>query len=111
MSYSLNLQLKDGIQPEKLLEFGFIPKYDEDTGEIKEYYRKFKIDEDRNRHFTFILHRDFRNGLFKRVSYSAWMSGFNWSSVATTECMQLLYDLFMNGIVEPTKKVVEHNDR
>lgn len=74
MSYSLNLQLKDGIQPEKLLEFGFIPKYDEDTGEIKEYYR---------------------------------MSGFNWNSIATTKCMQLLYDLFVNGIVEPTKKAVE----
>ncbi|MBR3592171.1 MAG: hypothetical protein IKL46_04900 [Clostridia bacterium] len=109
MRIYLNLQLKDGIEPKELLKFGFVPKYDTDTGEIKEYYRKFWINEQEKRHFTFVLHRDWHSKLFKRFEYEAWMTGFNWSEVATPECMQMLYELIINGIVEPTKRTAINN--
>ena len=106
MSRHLNLQLKDGVGPKELLKYGFLPKYDEDTGEIKEYYRKFVIDNFGERHFTFSLYPK-SGGWFKwlkRFEYTAWMSGFNWGDVTTDECMKLLYDLIINGIVEPAER-------
>ena len=48
MTRQLNLKIKDGIEPAVLLNYGFAPKYDEDTGEIKEY-----IKNDKNKKNTF----------------------------------------------------------
>ena len=39
MAEYLNLKLKDGIEPSALVKYGFVPKYDEDTGEIICYLR------------------------------------------------------------------------
>lgn len=107
----LNLQLKDGIEPKELLKYGFIPKFDTDTGEITEYYLRFWVDNREKRHFTFFLHKDVRRKWLRRLSYEGWMTGCNWNEVATPECMKILYQLFVDGIVEPAEKVVKDNDR
>lgn len=103
----LNLQLKDGVEPSELLQFGFAPKYNEDTGEIKEYRREIVIDREsavsEKKYFVFVVRKSWLRRGFKRFEYDAWMTGFSWSDVATTECMQLLYDLFTKGIAEPAE--------
>ena len=108
MSYRLNLKLKDGVESSVLLNYGFVPKYDEDTGEIKEYIKKIHIDGRMpdEKHFTFVLYTNHINGGFFRKSfyYKAWMSGFSWSNICEKEALQLLYDLIIDGIVEPTER-------
>ena len=98
---NLNLKLKDGVEPNVLENFGFIPKYDENTGKIKLYQRKFVIDDGSEKYFKFILYTENKHRLFRRFEYMAWMSGFNWSSTIDNNCMKMLYDLIINGIVEP----------
>ena len=41
------LKIKDDVDLEELEKFGFKPKYDVDTGELKEYYKEYceKINE------------------------------------------------------------------
>ncbi len=107
MSEQLNFKLKDGVEPSILVKYGFVPKYDEDTGEIKEYIKKFYIDADKlgEKHFTFVLYtKHISGGLFRRrFYYKAWLSGFSWSDVCDKEAFQLLYDLIIDGVVEPVK--------
>ena len=107
MAEYLNLKLKDGVEPSALVKYGFVPKYDEDTGEIKEYKKKIHIDGKNpdEKHFTFALYtKHIRGGIFRRsFYYEAWMSGFSWSNVCEKEALQLLYDLFIDGIVEPAE--------
>jgi len=105
MDQRLNLKLKNGVEPSVLVKYGFAPKYDEDTGEIKEYKKKIHIagkkpDES---YFTFVLcTKHIMGGIFRRrFYYEAWMSGFSWNNVCEKESLQLLYDLFVDGIVEP----------
>ena len=105
----LNLKLKDGVEPSALLKDGFSPKYDEDTGEIKEYIKKIHIDGKKpdEKHFTFILYTEQHTAgiIFRRQLYFiAWMSGFSWSNLCEKEALQLLYDLIIDGIVEPTER-------
>lgn len=104
----LNLKLKDGVEPKELEKFGFVPKYDVNTGEIKKYQRKFVIDSKAadEKYFTFIVHTEVRSRWFRRFERKSWMSGFNWSDIADEQCMQMLYDLIINGIVEPVDKAV-----
>lgn len=101
----LNLKLKDDFQPAVLLNYGFVAKYDEDTGLIKEYVKKIHIAGEKpdEKHFTFKLNTlETQGGLFRRkFSYDAWMTGFSWSNVCEKEALQLLYDLITDGIVEP----------
>lgn len=105
MAERLNLKLKDGVEPSVLLKYGFVPKYDEDTGEVKEYIKKIHIEGKKpdERHFTFVLYtKHLLGGIFRRIFYyRAWMSGFSWSNVCEKEAIQLLYDLINDGIVEP----------
>ena len=104
----LNLKLKDGVEPKELEKFGFVPKYDVNTGEIKEYQREFVIDSRGadKKYFKFIVHTEVRHSWFRRFKYEAWMSGFDWSDVADDKCMKMLYDLIINGIVEPVDKAI-----
>lgn len=101
---NLNLKLKDGVEPSVLIEYGFVPKYDEDTGEIKAYIKEFPIDDEK--YFTFVLYtKHILGGIFRRsFCYKAWMTGFNWSHICGKEALQLLYDLIIDGIVEPTER-------
>ena len=107
MTRMLNLKLKDGVEPSVLLKYGFAPKYDEDTGEIKEYRKKIHIEGKKpdERHFTFVLYTThIMGGLFRRsFYYEAWMSGFSWNNVCEKEALQLLYNLIVDGIVEPAE--------
>ena len=101
----LNLTLKEGIGASVLLKYGFAPKYDEDTGEIKEYRKKIHIEgagQD-EKHFTFVLYtKNILGGIFRRsFYYKAWMTGFSWDDICQKEALQLLYDLIIDGIVEP----------
>lgn len=109
MTKRLNLKLKDGVEPSVLLKYGFVPKYDEDTGEIKEYIKEIHMEGEQ--HFTFVLYtKHILGGIFRRsFYYEAWMSGFSWSNVCEKEALQLLYDLIINGIVEPAE-AVERSD-
>lgn len=43
MSYRMNLKLKDGVEPSVLVKYGFAPKYDENTGQIKKYEKEILI--------------------------------------------------------------------
>ena len=100
-----NLQLKAGVDVNELLKYGFKPKYDTDTGEIKEYVKRFEINSDKECHFTFTLYREYKIRLFKKIEVTGWMSGYDWSSVTKPECMKMLYELFINGIVEPLEEI------
>ena len=111
MSYRLNIKLKDGVEPSVLLNYGFVPKYDEDTGEIKEYIKKIYIGgkAPHEHHFTFVLYtKHTLGGLLKRIFYyEAWMTGFQWDCLCHQEAMQLVYDLIKDGIVEPAEEVIK----
>ena len=104
---NLNLKLKDGVEPSVLVDYGFKPKYDVDTGEIKEYRKKIHIGGTNNdeSHFTFILCTEYKKrGIFRRrFEYEAWMTMFSWGNMCQKEALQLLYDLIIDGIVEPAE--------
>ena len=104
----LNLRLKDGVEPKELDRFGFVPKYDVNTGKVKEYQRKFIIDSKgaNEKYFKFIVDTEVTHSWFRRFKREAWMTGFSWSDVADEKCMKMLYDLIINGIVEPVDKAV-----
>lgn len=104
---NLNLKLKDGVEPKELEKFGFVPKYDVDTGKVKEYQRKFVIGSNNSdKYFKFFLYTEVGYHWFRRFEYEAWMSGFDWSDIADCNCMKMLYDLIINGIVEPADEKV-----
>lgn len=111
MSRPLNLKLKDGVEPSVLVKYGFVPKYDEDTGQVKEYVKKFSIEAEiwqrpaKENHFIFVLYTEQKKrGIFRRsFEYEAWMTGFQWDSLCKKEVLQLLYDLIIDGIVEPAE--------
>lgn len=89
-----------------LIKYGFVPKYDEDTGEINAYKKKIHIDGEGSdeSYFTFVLRT--KTGIFQKLfDYEAWMSMFEWTSVCKKEAMQLLYDLIIDGIVEPSNRL------
>lgn len=102
----LNLRLKNEVEPKELEKYGFIPKYDVDTGKIKEYQREFVIDSKHRKYFKFILHTEFQYHWFRRFQYEGWMSGFDWQDVIDDKCMKMLYDLIHDGIVEPVDEAV-----
>lgn len=99
-----NLQLKNGIDVKELLKYGFVPKYSQQTGEVIEYFKCFEINGSKEKYFTFSLCRDYKHRLFKKIRTEGWMSMFDWSSATSYGCMKLLYDLIINGVVEPTEK-------
>lgn len=99
-----NLQLKNGVDVKELIKYGFKPKYSEETGEIVEYSKRFKIDNTKERHFTFTLCREYKTRLFKKIEVTGWLTGFDWDNVASPECIKMLYELIVNGIVEPIEE-------
>lgn len=108
MNNLLNLRLKKEIDPSILVKYGFVPKYDEDTGEVKEYIKKIHASDNppRDQYFTFALETEHKRcGIFRRrFSYDAWMTGFHWDHICKKEALRLLYDLIIDGIVEPAEK-------
>ena len=111
MSERLNLKLKDGVDPSVLLKYGFVPKYDEDTGEIKKYIKKIHISGKHpdEHYFSFVLYtKHILGGIFrKNLYYKAWMTGFQWNCLCEKEALQLFYDLIIDGIVEPVDEVIK----
>ncbi|MBE7092727.1 MAG: hypothetical protein E7365_06075 [Clostridiales bacterium] len=103
MSYGLNLKLKENVGAEILLNYGFKPKYDIDTGKIVSYCRKIEIDK-REKHFTFSVVACKKQYWFKHIFYDAWMSGFDWDSFVRKECLELLFQLIKDDIVEMVKE-------
>lgn len=108
MNNLLNLRLRKEIDPSILVKYGFTPKYDEDTGEVKEYIKKIHVSDTppRDKYFTFVLETEHTKcSIFRRrFSYNAWMTGFCWNHVCEKEALQLLYNLIIDGIVEPAEK-------
>ena len=97
--YTLNLKLKDNVDENILLEYGFKPKYDVDTGEIIEYRNQIDIDNS-NHYFTFVLTSVTEKHWFKIFRYDAWMTGFEWGHITNRECLELLFKLIKDDIVE-----------
>lgn len=108
MSELFNLKLKDGVEPSALVKYGFAPKYDEETGQIKKYVKEILISVGKSNiqekhYFTFELYTD-TSSFWRRIfHYTAWMTGFQWASLCKKEAVQLLYDLIIDGIVEPAE--------
>lgn len=99
-----NLQLKNGVDAKELMKYGFAPRYHTETGEVIEYVKRFEIDNDKEKHFTFTLHREYHTRLFKKIEVTGWMSGYDWGDVTSYECIKMLYELIINGIIEPIEK-------
>jgi hypothetical protein len=95
-----NLKLKENVNADILLNYGFKPKYDVDTGKVIEYYRTLKVDDSKYRHFTFEVVACEKHFWFKHFFYDAWMSMFNWGDVTTKECLELLFSFIKDDIVE-----------
>ena len=100
MSYRHNLKLKENVDAEVLLKYGFQPKYDVNTGKVIEYYRDFQIEKGTDKHFKFEVVACKERYWFKQFYYDAWMSGFDWGDVTTKECLELLFQLIKDDIVE-----------
>lgn len=89
------LKLKKGINPETLIKYGFKKKFDEDSGEVTDYYYQYSID-GKQKHFTFWL-KSYKPYFFKTT---AWMSGFDWDNLTSAEIMKLLFNLIKDDIIE-----------
>ena len=95
------LKIKDDVDLKELEKFGFKPKYDVDTGELKEYYKEF-VDDDR-RHYPgetikFYIKKEKR---FFKTYYSC--RGGTWDIFHYKygyEIIDILYDLIQANIVE-----------
>ena len=86
------LKLKNNVDLKELEKFGFKPKYDEDTGEIKKYVKRAQ-----NNNFNIISFEKEQKllGNYEMVNY--W--GLYIEKVIK-ETIDLLYDLFKAGLVE-----------
>lgn len=104
MGKRLNIKLKDNIEPSILLEYGFKPKYDEDTGDVKEFIKRFHISGEgyEETYFSFVLYpKHGGGGLFRKAFYyEAWMSGFKWNDLCDKNALAMLFDLITKGIIE-----------
>ena len=97
---NLNLKLKDNIDASILQNYGLKPKYDVDTGNIVEYCCRFEVGNGKEKHFSFIYCTTTQKHWFRRMSYQAWMTGFDWEDITSNECMKLLFRLIKDDIVE-----------
>ena len=95
------LRIKDNVDLKELEKFGFKPKYDEDTGELKEYYKEYceKINESMySEKIGFYIKKEKR--LF---STKIRCCGYVWNIFSERfggQMMNLLYDLIKAGLVE-----------
>ena len=87
------LKLIDNIDPKHLVEFGFKPKYDEDTGEITAWEKLLKENSYEGLRIKLETTKS-KIRIFKRRGTKAWMinSYNNWFDVDT------LYDLIQARI-------------
>lgn len=86
------LKIKDNVDLKELEKFGFKPKYDEDTGEIKKYVKKAQY----SNCFIISFEKDQKIlGNYEIVNY--W--GLYIEKVIK-ETIDLLYDLIQAGLVE-----------
>ena len=95
------LKIKDNVDLKELEKFGFVPKYDENTGEVKEYY-KYVYGEDKlnERKFRFEI---FPYGRF--IKHYAWLNCATWHDIANDEVQDTLYDLIKADLVEKGRRL------
>mgnify|MGYP005771728313 CR=1 FL=1 len=98
------LKIKDNVDLKELERFGFKPKYNEDTGEIYEYYRingdkkgtTIKYNDNFNKGYKY---RNFWEiFVFKRLIIN---HGY---VKLTDDDYEILYDLIQAGLVEKVEK-------
>lgn len=97
------LKIRDDVDLKELEYFGFKPKYDEDTGELKEYYRDF-LQEDEARTSgvwkeTIKFYIEKKKRLFK--TYRCCTAG-TWNVFERQfgyKYIDLIYDLIKVGLV------------
>ena len=95
------LKIKDNVDLKELEQFGFKPKYDENTGELKEYYKEYceKINEAMySEKIGFYIKK-------KRRLFSTKIKccGYVWNVFSEkfgSEMMDLIYDLIKADLVE-----------
>ena len=95
------IKVKDDVNLKELEKFGFKPKYDENTGELKEYYKEYceKINESMySEKIGFYIKKEKR--LF---STKIQCCGYVWNIFSERfggQMMNLLYDLIKADLVE-----------
>ena len=90
------LKIKDSVDLKELEKFGFKPKYDENTGEVAEYYKLFYGEDKLNKHkFKFIVQA------YGRIfTHYGWLSCATWHDIANSEVQDAIYDLIQANLVE-----------
>lgn len=99
------LRIKDDVDLKELEKFGFKPKYDEDTGELKEYYKEYceKIgDAMYSEKIGFYIKK-------KKRFFSTKLQccGYVWNIFSQrfgSEMMDLIYDLIKKDLVEKVEE-------
>lgn len=89
------LKLIDNVDPKYLAEFGFKPKYDEDTGEITAWEKLLKEKAYEGLRISLETTKS-KIRIFRRRGTKSWMinSYNNWFDIDT------LFDLIQAGLVE-----------
>jgi hypothetical protein len=95
------LKIRDGVDLKELEKFGFKPKYDENTGELIEYYKEYCEELENARYYEKIgFHIIKKKRLFvtKRECCGGLWDIF--SKRFGDEIMNLIYDLIKKDLVE-----------
>lgn len=95
------LKIKDEVDLKELEKFGFKPKYDEDTGELKEYYKEYVEQERVQKYGETIQFYIEKKRKFLKNYYSC--KGGTWDTFNARfgyEVIDLIYDLIQAGLVE-----------
>ena len=99
------LKIKDSVDLKELEKFGFKPKYDEDTGELKEYYKEYREKINGISYFEqigFYIVKEKRLFSTKRNCCGRTWDIFN--EKFGSEIMNLLYDLIKADMVEKVEE-------
>lgn len=95
------LKIKDDVDLKELEKFGFKPKYDEDTGELKEYYKEYLTNEDGHRYYETIRFYVIKSRRLFLTRCNC--CGGTWDvfhSKFGYEIIDLIYDLIKADLVE-----------
>ena len=99
------LKIKDDVDLKELEKFGFKPKYDEDTGELKEYYKEYC---EKLKEACYYEKIGFYVTKKKRLfSTKRNCCGHLWDIFSErfgNQIMNLIYDLIQAGLVEKVEE-------
>ena len=102
------LRIKKDVDLKELEKFGFKPKYDENTGEIKEYYKEY-IEPDKNYasgyyRETIKFFVENKKRIFKSHRSCCGGSWDLFNQHTGYKTIDLIYDLIQAGLVEKVEE-------